>query len=83
VEQPRYELRQGKFGPYFHDTERGGRDGYDMPLADVLDKLNRLKRMQAALEPFARKADAVSLSEALGHIEREHLREASRALEGK
>jgi uncharacterized coiled-coil DUF342 family protein len=43
----------------------------------------KIERLKAALEPFARKADAVSLSEALGHIEREHLRKACRALEGK
>jgi hypothetical protein len=40
-----------------------------------------VERLQAALEPFARKADSLSLSEALGHIEREHLRAARRALE--
>lgn len=39
----RYELRHGKFGPYFHDTERGGDDGQDMPLLYVLEKLNRLE----------------------------------------
>ncbi len=48
----RFELRQGKFGPYFHDTERGG--GFDMPLDHVLDKLNRLddytKRLAKANE---------------------------------
>ena len=39
----RFELRNGKFGPYFHDRDRGGHDGYDMPLEDVLKKLNRLE----------------------------------------
>ncbi len=39
----RYELRQGKFGCYFHDNERGGKDGLDMPLDTVLEKLNRLE----------------------------------------
>jgi len=38
----RYELRMGKFGAYFHDTQRGGSDGIDMPLEHVLEKLNRL-----------------------------------------
>ena len=38
----RFELRHGKFGPYFHDTQRGGKDGYDLPLEAVLEKLNRL-----------------------------------------
>lgn len=36
--KPRYELRIGKFGPYFHDR-RGS--GYDMPLDEVLNTLNR------------------------------------------
>jgi hypothetical protein len=39
----RYELRHGKFGVYFHDTQRGGKDGYDMPIDTVLEKLNRLE----------------------------------------
>lgn len=39
--------------------------------------------MRTALEPFARNVDAVSLSEALGHIEREHLRKARAAMERK
>lgn len=34
---PRFELRQGKFGPYFHDT----RSNFDMSLSEVLDTLNR------------------------------------------
>lgn len=38
----RYELRTGKWGVYFHDRERGGKDGFDMPLDIVLEKLNRL-----------------------------------------
>ncbi len=37
-------------------------------------------RLQAALEPFARNVNAVSLSEALGHISREHLLNARKAL---
>ncbi len=32
----RYELRHGKWGPYFHDKIRG----YDMPLEIVLNELN-------------------------------------------
>ena len=39
----RFELRQGQFGAYFHDNERGGPTGYDMPLDHVLEKLNRLE----------------------------------------
>lgn len=39
----RFELRQGKYGMYFHDTQRGGQDGFDMPLDMVLEKLNRLE----------------------------------------
>jgi len=42
-EKPRFELRHGKFGAYFHDTKRGGKDGFQMPLDHVLDKLNRLE----------------------------------------
>ena len=33
----RYEIRNGKFGPYFHDK----RGAVDMPLVDVLATLNR------------------------------------------
>lgn len=36
----RYELRNGKWGAYFHDTKN---NGFDMPLDIVLDKLNRLE----------------------------------------
>ena len=39
-------------------------------------------QLRAALEPFARNADAVSLAQALGHIERDHLLAARRALRG-
>lgn len=38
----RFELRNGKWGAYFHDTERGGSDGSDLPLDEVLSKLNRM-----------------------------------------
>lgn len=38
----RFELRTGKFGQYFHDAQRGGKGGFDMPLDHVLEKLNRL-----------------------------------------
>ena len=40
----------------------------------------RVAQLEDALEPFARKVDAKSLSEALGHIEREHLLAARAAL---
>jgi hypothetical protein len=50
----RFELRQGEYGPYFHDTQRGGKKGYDLTLADVLEKLNRLddytQRLRAEAE---------------------------------
>jgi hypothetical protein len=42
-----------------------------------------VERLQATLEPFARNVESVSLSEALGHITREHLWEARHALEKK
>jgi len=42
-----------------------------------------IERLKAALKPFALKADGFSLSHALGHITREHLLDARRALEGK
>lgn len=44
----RYELRHGKFGPYFHDT----RNGYDMPLDEVLNTLNRYALRKAQLTWF-------------------------------
>ena len=43
---PRYELRQGKWGPYFHDTSGSG---FDMPLAEVLSTLNRYALRKAQL----------------------------------
>jgi hypothetical protein len=39
----------------------------------------KIKRLRAALEPFARNVDAVSLGEALGHINREDLQRAREA----
>lgn len=45
----RYELRVGKFGPYFHDT-RGS--GCDMPLQEVLNTLNRYALRKAQLTWF-------------------------------
>ena len=45
----RYELRIGKFGQYFHDTQRGGTGGFDMSLALVLDKLNEIPDLKARL----------------------------------
>lgn len=56
----RFEIRIGKFGPFFHDNERGGKGGFDMPLEDVLNKLNRLdeytKRLAKANEGRAENA---------------------------
>lgn len=43
----RYEIRQGKFGAYFHDTHY---NGFDMPLEIVLEKLNRLEEYTARLK---------------------------------
>lgn len=45
----RYELRVGKFGPYFHDT-RGS--GFDMPLQEVLSTLNRYALRKTQLTWF-------------------------------
>lgn len=47
---PRYELRTGKFGTYFHDTHY---DGFDMPLDIVLAKLNRLEEYTLRLSALA------------------------------
>lgn len=44
----RYELRHGKFGPYFHDL----RSGYDMPLQEVLNTMNRYALRKAQLAWF-------------------------------
>lgn len=51
----RYELRSGKFGFYFHDTERG-HNGFDMPLDMVLEKLNRLEEYTKRLARRKQKA---------------------------
>jgi len=48
-----------------------------------LELETEIERLRAALKPFAQKADGFSLSHALGHITREHLLEARRALEEK
>lgn len=40
-----------------------------------------IKKLRAALEPFARNVDAVSLSETLGHITREDLWRALAAMQ--
>lgn len=45
----RYELRNGKFGPYFHDTRASG---YDMPLSEVLNTLNRYALRKSQLTWF-------------------------------
>jgi hypothetical protein len=42
----RFELRNGKFGPYFHDTKGSG---YDMPLTDVLIHLNQKEEYKQRL----------------------------------
>lgn len=42
----RYELRHGKYGAYFHDTERGGNEGSDMHLEHVLTALNRKEELK-------------------------------------
>lgn len=42
----RYELRRGKFGAYFHDTQYGG---MDLPLDDVLDKMNEIDDLKSRL----------------------------------
>ncbi len=44
---------------------------------------DEIKRLRAALEPFQRHVDSVSLSGALGHVTREHLWEARHAFEDK
>lgn len=41
----RYELRQGKYGPYFRDVV----NCYDMPLDEVLNTLNRYALRKAQL----------------------------------
>jgi hypothetical protein len=40
----------------------------------------KIERLRLALEPFARNADATSLSEALGHVSRDDLHRARDAL---
>jgi hypothetical protein len=43
----RYELRHGKFGPYFHDTQGGG---LDLSLERVLGRLNEIDELKARLK---------------------------------
>ena len=45
-----------------------------------VSQIARVAKLEAALEPFARNVNAISLREALGHIEREHLLDARAAL---
>lgn len=52
----RFEIRMGKFGAYFHDNERGGKDGFDLPLDLVLEKLNRIEGYKARLRASGEKA---------------------------
>ncbi len=47
----RYELRTGKWGPYFHDRERD----VDLPLQEVLNTLNRYGLRKAQLTWFVAK----------------------------
>lgn len=56
---PRFELRVGRFGAYFHDRERGGPNGFDLPLDLVLEKLNRIEGYKARLlaQAHGEKAD--------------------------
>jgi outer membrane protein TolC len=42
---------------------------------------DRIEALEAALQPFAQNVKAVSLSNALGHITREHLLNARAALD--
>ncbi len=42
----RYELRNGKYGAYFWDTQGSG---YALPLESVLEKLNRKEDYKARL----------------------------------
>lgn len=42
----RYELRTGKYGQFFYDTQGGG---YALPLDTVLEKLNRKEAYKARL----------------------------------
>lgn len=42
----RYELKHGKFGPYFYDTKG---NGIDMSLNRVLDKMNEVDALKARL----------------------------------
>ena len=42
----RYELKNGKFGSFFHDASGSG---WDLPLNIVLDKLNEIDALKARL----------------------------------
>ena len=42
-EDNRYVIKYGKFGAYFHDTDKKK----DMPLEQVLGMLNHLERMRS------------------------------------
>lgn len=51
--------------------------------AAVIDRLTAENaRLRQALEPFARRVQAESLAEALGHVSRDDLLRAASALEG-
>ncbi len=58
------------FGPCTHEEALAEIERLDVEVA----------KLRAALEPFARNVDALYLSKALGHIEREHLLKARAAL---
>ena len=51
----RYEIRTGKWGQYFHDTKAGGKDGYDMPLNQVLQELELHELRKAQLRWYVEK----------------------------
>lgn len=70
--------------PLTDEQLRAFRQGHLPYVRDMAAELLRLRarvaRLEGAVEPFARNARAKSLSEALGHIEREHLLAARAAL---
>jgi hypothetical protein len=47
----------------------------------ICEQAARIEALEAALKPFAQNVKAASLSKALGHITREHLLNASAALD--
>jgi hypothetical protein len=47
----------------------------------IAEQRDRIEALEVALKPFAQNVKAASLSKALGHITREHLLNASAALD--